>query len=118
MKVLWFFQDAILDPFLKNASITREAFHETTSVLVAIVAAKTLFEMMTLVLQGVLRGLGRTSDVCRVQAIASFLVWIPAYCLIRISHPTVPAYWLTMIFSGVASCVLLGRCVRRRHIIR
>ena len=91
-----------------------EAFHETTRVLVAIVAAKTLFEMMTLVLQGVLRGLGRTADVCRVQAITSFLVWIPAYGLVRICHPTVPAYWLTMILSGVASCVLLGRCVLKR----
>ena len=114
VKVLWLFQDAILDPFLKNARVTLEAFHETTRVLVAIVAAKTLFEMMTLVLQGVLRGLGRTADVCRVQAIASFLVWIPAYGLVRICHPTVPAYWLTMILSGVASCVLLGRCVLKR----
>ena len=113
--VLWLFQDAILDPFLKNDRVTLAAFHETTRVLVAIVAGKTFFEMMTLVLQGVLRGLGRTADVCFVQAISSFLVWIPSYCAVRALHPTVPAYWMTMILSGIVSCALLGRrAVRRR----
>ena len=113
VKVLWFCQDALLDPFLKNASVTLEAFHETTKLLVAVVAAKTVFEMMTLVLQGVLRGLGQTADVCRVQAIASFLVWIPSYCAVRYLHPTVPVYWTTMILSGIASCALLARAFRK-----
>lgn len=112
--ILWFGQNAILDHFLKDPNIPLDTFHQTARLLVLIVAIKSLFEMMTLVLQGVLRGLGQTAVVCRVQAIASFLVWIPAYGLVRLLHPTVPAYWLTMILSGLASCALLGHALRKK----
>ncbi|MGN0832443.1 MAG: MATE family efflux transporter [Kiritimatiellia bacterium] len=101
--------DAMLGPFLKDRSVHLADFRETARLLVLIVLAKTFFETMTLVLQGALRGLGRTAAVCRVQALSSFLVWIPAYCLVRAFHPTVPAYWATMVLSGLASCALLGR---------
>ena len=112
--ILGCWPDAILDPFLKDSSIPREAFRAATRPLVLIVAAKAFLEMMTLILQGVLRGLGKTADVCLAQAVSSFAVWIPSYCLVRACHPTVPAYWLTMILSGLASCLLLGRAFRRR----
>ncbi len=111
--ILWVFQNGLLDPFLKDPEISLDAFHETTRLLVGIVAVKTLFEMMTLVLQGTLRGIGETAAICRVQAISSFLVWIPAYCTVRAFHPTVPAFWTTMVLAGVASCALLGQECRR-----
>ena len=112
--LLGLFPDALLDPFLKDPKIARAAFRETAHLLVAIVAAKAFLELATLVLQGVLRGLGKTADVCLVQAISSFAVWIPAYCLVRLVHPTVPVYWLTMVLSCLASCLLLARAFRKR----
>ena len=116
--LLLLFTDAILDPFLKDRSIALAAFRETAHLLILIVVTKTLFEMMTLVLQGVLRGLGATAAVCRAQAVSSFLVWIPAYCLVRALHPTVPAYWATMVLSGLASCALLGRALGKSRVLR
>ena len=112
--ILWFGQNAILDHFLKDPNVSLDAFYQTARLLIYIVAAKALFEMMPLVLQSVLRGLGETAAVCRVQAIASFLVWIPAYGLVRLLHPTVPAYWLTMILSSLASCALLGHVLGKK----
>ena len=112
--LLGLFPDALLDPFLKDPKIARAAFHETTRLLVVLVAAKAFLELMTLVLQGALRGLGKTADVCLVQAISSFGVWIPAYGLVRLLHPTVPVYWLTMVLSCLASCLLLTRVFRAR----
>lgn len=107
------FTDALLDPFLKDRGVSLAAFRETAHLLAPIIVVKACFETMTPVLQSALRGLGQTAAVCRIQAISSFLVWIPAYCLVRAFHPTVPAYWATMILSGVASCALLGRALGR-----
>ena len=81
----------------------------------AVVAAKSMFEMCTLVLQGALRGLGDTAATFRIQMTTSFAVWIPAYFAVRFIHPTVPAYWATMILSGVVSTALLSRRLARRR---
>ena len=113
--VLWAGQDGILDLFLKNGSVTLADFHSATGILVAIVAVKAIFEMMTLVLQGVLRGKGETAYVCLTQAVSTFAFWIPAFVAVRFLHPTVPAFWATMILSCLVSCSLLGwRVIARR----
>ena len=36
---------------------------------------------------------------------------------VRILHPTVPAYWATMILSGIVSTVLLRRLTRRHGVL-
>ncbi len=92
-----------------NPTYSLEAFTTALWWLVAIVAVKTFVEFGTIILQGLRRGRGETAFVCRTQAIVSFLFWIPAYCLVRICHPTVPAFWMTMILSGAVSCTLLLR---------
>ena len=82
-------------------------FTDALHALVAAIAAKTVFELLTQILQAVLRGRGQTATVCRIQALVSFGIWIPSYLLVRMYHPSVPAYWITMILSSAVSCALL-----------
>ena len=113
---LWLFRTELMRMFLPNApTFETGEYFATAALLAAVVAAKSMFEMCTLVLQGALRGLGDTAATFRIQMTTSFAVWIPAYFAVRFIHPTVPAYWATMILSGVVSTALLSRRLARRR---
>lgn len=114
VKVLWltsFFAPSWFLPTAPNFSTAE--FTDALHALVAVIAAKAVFEFLTLILQAVLRGRGETSAVCRIQAIVSFGMWIPSYVLVRFFLPNMTAYWLTMFLSGLGSVVLLTRTLRR-----
>ena len=114
VKVLWLasvFAPSWFSPTAPNFSTAE--FTDALHALVAVIAAKAVFEFLTPILQAVLRGRGETSAVCRIQAVVSFGVWIPAYVLVRLCHPNMTAYWLTMLLSGLVSVALLMRTLRR-----
>ena len=112
--VLWMTSVFAPSWFLPTApNFSTAEFTNALHALVAVIAAKAVFEFLTLILQAVLRGRGETSAVCRIQAVVSFGVWIPAYVLVRLFHPNMTAYWLTMFLSGLVSVALLTRTLRR-----
>ena len=112
--VLWMTSVFAPSWFLPTApNFSTAEFTNALHALVAVIAAKAVFEFLTLILQAVLRGRGETSAVCRIQAVVSFGVWIPAYVLVRLFHPNMTAYWLTMLLSGLVSVALLTRTLRR-----
>ena len=114
VKVLWLTSVFAPSWFLPTApNFSTAEFTNALHALVAVIAAKAVFEFLTLILQAVLRGRGETSAVCRIQAVVSFGVWIPAYVLVRLFHPNMTAYWLTMFLSGLVSVALLTRTLRR-----
>ena len=110
---LWLFQDGLLGLFLPaSPAFDAGEYHATARALVMIIAAKAVFEMGSLVLQGALRGLGRTDVVFRVQAISTFAIWMPTCIAAKLLHPTVPVFWATMILASASSVAML---VRRLH---
>lgn len=112
--VLWMTSVFAPSWFLPTApNFSTAEFTNALHALVAVIAAKAVFEFLTLILQAILRGRGETSAVCRIQATVSFGVWIPAYALVRFFHPNMTAYWLTMLLSGLVSVALLTRTLRR-----
>ena len=112
--VLWMTSVFAPSWFLPTApNFSTAEFTNALHALVAVIAAKAVFEFLTLILQAILRGRGETSAVCRIQAVVSFGVWIPAYVLVRLFHPNMTAYWLTMLLSGLVSVALLTRTLRR-----
>ena len=112
--VLWMTSVFAPSWFLPTApNFSTAEFTNALHALVAVIAAKAVFEFLTLILQAILRGRGETSAVCRIQATVSFGVWIPAYALVRLSHSGMTAYWLTMLLSGLVSVALLTRTLRR-----
>ena len=112
--VLWMTSVFAPSWFLPTApNFSTAEFTNALHALVAVIAAKAVFEFLTLILQAILRGRGETSAVCRIQATVSFGVWIPAYALVRLFHPNMTAYWLTMFLSGLVSVALLTRTLRR-----
>ncbi len=112
---LWLFRTELMHRFLpKSLTFKTDEYFTTATRLAAVIAVKSLFEMCTLVLQGALRGLGDTAATFRIQMATSFAVWIPSYFAVRLLHPTVPAYWATMILSGIVSTALLVRRLTRR----
>ena len=112
--VLWMTSVFAPSWFLPTApNFSTAEFTNALHALVAVIAAKAVFEFLTLILQAILRGRGETSAVCRIQATVSFGVWIPAYVLVRFFHPNMTAYWLTMLLSGLVSVALLTRTLRR-----
>ena len=114
VKVLWLTSVFAPSWFLPTApNFSTAEFTNALHALVAVIAAKAVFEFLTLILQAVLRGRGETSAVCRIQAVVSFGVWIPAYVLVRLFHPNMTVYWLTMFLSGLVSIALLTRTLRR-----
>ena len=114
VKMLWLTSVFAPSWFLPTApNFSTAEFTNALHALVAVIAAKAVFEFLTLILQAVLRGRGETSAVCRIQAVVSFGVWIPAYVLVRLFHPNMTVYWLTMFLSGLVSIALLTRTLRR-----
>ena len=111
---LWLFQDELLGLFMPaSPAFDTGEYRATARALVAVVAAKAVFEMGSLVLQGALRGFGRTDVVFRVQAISTFAVWMPACFAVRLLHPAVPVFWATMILASAASVAMLVRRLRK-----
>ena len=107
---LWLFRAELMRLFLpESPTFDASAYFKTATLLIIVVAAKSLFEMGSLVLQGAVRGFGDTAATFRIQMVVSFAVWMPAYFAVRFVHPTVPAYWATMILAGIASTALLSR---------
>lgn len=83
-------------------------FNATAKTLLTILAAKSLAESLTIVLQAYLRGLGRTLSPFCIQFAASCGFWLPLCFAVRHWRPGVPAYWLTMLACSALSAALLG----------
>ena len=100
---------AILLGFAKNVDEPFVArFTSAAKFLVTILAVKALFESLVQVLQAYLRGLGETASVFRIQFATSILFWVPLYLAVRHFHPSVPAYWLTMLASSALGAAALS----------
>lgn len=95
-----------------NPNAMREDVRIAGRALLVIAAIKSPVEFLSLVLQGTLRGMGKTAAVLKTLSIVSFGVWIPLYLIVRICRPDVNLYWMTMIVSCLVSCLILYRQIR------
>ena len=92
---------------------TDAAILAASTPLLLIAALKAPLEFLVLTLQGALRGCGKTAAVFRSLLIASCLVWIPAYILVRVFQPNIVLYWLTMVISCLANLLGLSHALRK-----
>lgn len=82
--------------------------------LIAILAVKGVFESVCLVYQGRLRGEGRTTAAFAVQTGCSLLFWLPLFLSVRVLHPSVTNYWLTMLAASVLTAAVSHLVLRSR----
>lgn len=66
--------------------------------LLLISIAWQLFDAADTVLSGALKGAGDTRFVMAWMFVASFCIWLPVVYLVKCRHPTMPAFWATMVF--------------------
>jgi MATE family multidrug resistance protein len=83
-------------------------FSSTAKFLVKILAVKALFESSVQILQAYLRGHGETASVFIIQFATSILFWVPLFFAVRHFHPSMSAYWSTMLVASALSTVLLA----------
>ena len=83
-------------------------FSSTAKFLVKILAVKALFESSVQILQAYLRGHGETASVFIIQFATSILFWVPLFFAVRHFHPSMSAYWSTMLVASALSTLLLA----------
>ena len=81
--------------------------------LFPILAVREILETLQQLLMGALRGLGRTAALFRIQAITTCLVWLPLLFILRAYHPTIAAYWLSMLVYMLTAVFLLALEMRK-----
>ena len=83
--------------------------------LCPILAVREILETIQQLLMGALRGLGKTAALFRIQTITTCLVWLPVLFILRAYHPTLAAYWLSMLAYMLTAVLLLVFEVRRTN---
>ena len=86
------------DPIAVNTAI---------SLLFVILVPREILETVQQILMASLRGQGKTLRLLRIQGIVTCLVWLPLLFILRACHPTLTAYWLSMLVYMLAATVLL-----------
>ena len=74
-----------------------------------------ILETLQQLLMGALRGLGKTVTLFRIQTITTCLVWLPVLFAIRACHPTLAAYWLSMLAYMLTAVILLTFELRKTN---
>ena len=98
-----------------NSAFSPEALRSTAVALFPILAVREILETLQQLLMGALRGLGKTAALFRVQTITTCLVWLPVLFIIRVCHPTLVAYWLSMLVYMLTAVLLLVFEMRRTN---
>lgn len=83
------------------------ALRSAAVALFPILALRELLETLQQLLMGALRGLGKTAALLRVQVVTTCLVWLPLLFILRVCHPTLAAYWLSMLVYMLTALILL-----------
>jgi len=108
------FRRPILGLFAADSSALDSAqFMDLGAVLLVLAIMWQIFDAADTVLSGALKGAGDTRFVMGWMLLSSFAVWLPLVFLVRLAHPTMPAFWATMVVYVVFICV--GTAVRWRR---
>lgn len=91
-----------------NSAFSPEALRSAAVALFPILAVREILETIQQLLMGALRGLGKTAVLFRIQTITTCLVWLPLLFVIRACHPTLTAYWLSMLVYMLTAVILLS----------
>ena len=98
-----------------NSTFSPEALRSASVALFPILAVREILETLQQLLMGVLRGLGKTTAIFRIQTIATCLAWLPLLFFIRACHPTLAAYWLSMLVYMQTAIILLVLEMRKTN---
>ena len=91
----------------ESSAFSPEALSSAAVALFPILAVREILETLQQLLMGALRGLGKTAVLFRIQTITTCLVWLPVLLIIRACHPTLAAYWLSMLVYMLTAIFLL-----------
>ena len=99
----------------ENSTFSPEALRSAAVALFPILAVREILETLQQLLMGVLRGLGKTTALFRIQTITTCLVWLPLLFILRACHPTLAAYWLSMLVYMLTAVILLSFEIKRHR---
>ena len=109
--LVFIFRRPILGLFAADsATIDTAKFMSLGVTLLVLAITWQIFDAIDTVLSGALKGAGDTRFVMRWMLISAFVVWLPLVFAVRALHPTMPAFWMTMIAYVAVICV--GTAVR------
>jgi MATE family multidrug resistance protein len=112
--LVFIFRGPILGLFAADtASLNAAEFMSLGVVLLVLSITWQMFDAIDTVLSGALKGAGDTRFVMRWMLFSAFAVWLPLVFLVRRFHPTMPAFWATMVVYVAVICV--GTLVRWRR---
>ena len=116
LALIFLLGDSIVSAFSGgNSAFSPDALRSAAVALFPILAVREILETLQQLLMGALRGLGKTAALFRVQTITTCLVWLPVLFIIRACHPTLVAYWLSMIVYMLTAVLLLVFEMRRTN---
>ena len=98
-----------------NSTFAPSALRSAAIVLFPILAVREILETLQQLLMGALRGLGKTAALFRIQTITTCLVWLPLLFILRAYHPTLAAYWLSMLVYMLTAVILLSFEMRKKN---
>ena len=98
-----------------NSAFAPHALRSTAVALFPILAVREILETIQQLLMGVLRGLGKTAALLRIQTITTCLVWLPLLFILHAYHPTLAAYWLSMLVYMLTAVLLLAFEMQRAN---
>ena len=98
----------------RNSAFSPDALRSAAVVLFPILAVREILETIQQLLMGVLRGLGKTAALFRIQTITTCLVWLPLLLILHAYHPTLAAYWLSMLVYMLTAVILLTFELKKR----
>ena len=112
--LVFLFRGPILGLFAADtASLDAAEFMSLGVVLLILSITWQVFDAVDTVISGALKGAGDTRFVMRWMLFSAFAVWLPMVFLVRRFHPTMPAFWATMVVYVVVICI--GTAVRWRR---
>ena len=112
--LVFIFRGPILGLFAADtASLDAAEFMSLGVVLLILSITWQVFDAVDTVISGALKGAGDTRFVMRWMLFSAFAVWLPMVFLVRRFHPTMPAFWATMVVYVVVICI--GTAVRWRR---
>lgn len=98
-----------------NSTFAPCAIRSAAVALFPILAVREILETIQQLLMGTLRGLGKTAALLRIQTITTCIVWLPLLFVLRACHPTLAAYWLSMLVYMLTAGLLLAFEMRRTN---
>ena len=105
------FPNQCMDFFHGDASAFPLAdFRALGGKLLMILACWVMFDAVTMVLEGALKGAGDTRYVMVVQSGVSFVIWMPLVFLVKHHHPDVVWLWATMpVYCSICATLIFIR---------